>query len=54
MIRVVIADDGVGIAADADGGGLGLAGMRERAALLGGSLEVDAADGTVVRAVLPL
>lgn len=36
------------------GGGLGLVGMRERAQLLGGSLEAGAADGRFrVRAVLP-
>jgi signal transduction histidine kinase len=47
--------NGVGGAADSrNGGGLGLAGMRERAALLGGSLET-ATSGDVfrVRARLP-
>jgi signal transduction histidine kinase len=41
-------------AADADGGGHGIVGMRERASLLGGSLEAGAVDGTFrVRARLP-
>jgi signal transduction histidine kinase len=41
--------------ARADGGGHGVIGMRERAALLGGSLEADARDGHFrVRARLPI
>jgi signal transduction histidine kinase len=41
--------------AGADGGGHGIVGMRERAALLGGTLETAAADGVFsVRARLPL
>ena len=58
---VLIQDDGRGFAAQtvqtlmADGH-LGLAGMRERAALIGGSLVIDSKPeaGTLVRAKLPL
>jgi signal transduction histidine kinase len=47
---LVIEDDGVGFdlsqaAGGEDGRGLGLVGMRERAALLGGSLEIETAPG---------
>jgi signal transduction histidine kinase len=53
-LRVVNALPG-GRAAPADGGGHGLVGMRERAALLGGSLEAGALNGRFeVRATLPL
>jgi signal transduction histidine kinase len=52
---VTIEDDGVGLTAH-DPPGVGLRSMRERAAELGGSLEVGPArhGGTVVRAELPL
>lgn len=58
---VTVQDDGRGFAAQptqklmADGH-LGLAGMRERAALLGGSLEIESKPdaGTLVRACLPI
>ena len=51
---VTCADHGPGISSDAEG--LGIRGMRERAELLGGRLEVSRADGggTAVRATLPL
>ncbi|MGY1754763.1 histidine kinase [Blastococcus sp. SYSU D01042] len=51
---VAVADDGVGIAADAPAG-VGLVSLRERAAELGGSCTVECPPdgGTVVRAVLP-
>ncbi len=52
-----ITDDGVGFAPDAGfPGHLGLSSMRERAELLGGSLELDSAPGrgTTLRATLPL
>ena len=58
---LVIEDDGVGFnpaeAADGEGGrGLGLVGMRERAALLGGSLEIESAPGkgTTIYARVPV
>src|SRR5262249_10893222 len=46
-VLVVVADDGVGIQADADGGGapgrgLGLAAIRERMAGVGGGVLIDA------------
>ncbi len=51
---VEVADDGTGIRHDT-AAGVGLVSMRERAEELGGRCEVlDAAPGTVVRAVLPL
>jgi signal transduction histidine kinase len=53
-----VADDGPGFNPDAAArsGRLGLAGMRERAELLGGSFEVDSAPGagTTVRVWWPL
>ncbi|WP_286931187.1 MULTISPECIES: sensor histidine kinase [Aeromicrobium] len=52
---VEVADDGVGIAADARPG-IGLVSLRERAAELGGSVELRCPDsgGTIVTARLPL
>jgi signal transduction histidine kinase len=46
-VRLVVADDGGGAAANGagDGTGSGLRGMRERAAALGGSFEAGPADG---------
>jgi signal transduction histidine kinase len=57
-IMVEVTDDGPGAAAGAAairGGGVGLAGLRERARLLGGKLEAGSAAerGFVVRAFLP-
>jgi signal transduction histidine kinase len=54
-VVVEIRDDGRGLGtSDTAGTGLGIAGMRERAALLGGGVEIgSSSDGTVVRAVLP-
>lgn len=55
MLRLTVRDDGAGIPPDAVGG-VGLRSLRERAAELGGTLEIAAAEGggTVVRAALPL
>jgi signal transduction histidine kinase len=60
-ITAVVADDGAGIASDSlqrahHSGRLGVSGMRERATLLGGSLEIRrrSAGGTAVQVVLPL
>ena len=54
-LTVEVADDGVGIDADRQAG-VGLVGLRERAAELGGAAEVTCppGGGTVVRARLPL
>jgi len=58
FLTVSIADDGRGISDRdlADGSSLGLAGMRERAMLLGGRLDVHRGNpsGTVVRLTVPL
>lgn len=55
-LLVVVGDDGTGFDPDATGQGRGLAGMRERAALLGGQIEVrsEPGRGTEVFATLPL
>jgi signal transduction histidine kinase len=53
-LQIVVRDDGTGIPADA-APHVGLASMRERAAEVGGRLEIDTgASGTTVRAWLPL
>ena len=56
MIEIEVSDDGVGFEPSLVREGFGLVGMRERAALLGGTLEVDSTRGagTVVRAEIPL
>jgi signal transduction histidine kinase len=52
---MTVADDGCGFAADRPSTGIGLAGMAERVALVGGTLAIDSApgDGTRVRVTLP-
>jgi signal transduction histidine kinase len=55
-LEIVVRDDGRGIGADArPGGGFGLVGMRERIALVHGTLDIDSAAGagTTVRARIP-
>ncbi|MFE7644808.1 sensor histidine kinase [Streptomyces phaeoluteigriseus] len=54
-LRLRIDDDGPSVGTDAGGGGNGLAGMRERAAALGGTIEAGprAGGGFRVLAVLP-
>jgi signal transduction histidine kinase len=53
-LELTISDDGIGLSEDARTG-VGMASMRERAAELGGSVEVHSSPaGTVVRAILPL
>ncbi|HEY1520300.1 MAG TPA: GAF domain-containing protein [Solirubrobacteraceae bacterium] len=55
-VEVVVQDDGRGFDPDGVRAGFGLTGMRERALLAGGRLNVASADGgpTCVTAVLPL
>ncbi len=55
-IEIEIADDGVGFEPTLVREGFGLVGMRERAALLGGTLKVESTrgSGTKVRAQIPL
>ncbi len=49
-LRIEVADDGVGFAADQeDAGGRGLHSLRERAARLGGTLQIQAAPGAGTR-----
>ncbi|HEX8084536.1 MAG TPA: GAF domain-containing sensor histidine kinase [Solirubrobacteraceae bacterium] len=53
-VELSVADDGAGFDPAAATAGFGVAGMRERAALLGGTLDVVSGDdGTTVRASLP-
>jgi two-component system CheB/CheR fusion protein len=58
-VVLIVEDDGVGFTPDGEEephGGLGLLGMRERATLVGGSLEIESApnQGTTVFARFPL
>jgi signal transduction histidine kinase len=53
-LQLEIQDDGVGFDSQTSSEGFGLAGMRERAGLAGGTLSVDSSEqGTLVRACLP-
>ena len=54
--KVVIKDDGIGFSPQDPQSGFGLAGMRERVSLAGGTLEVrsEPGSGTTIRASLPL
>ncbi|PFG40766.1 signal transduction histidine kinase [Georgenia soli] len=56
LLRVQVDDDGRGAAATSDGRGQGLVGMRERAALFGGTLDAGPrpGGGYRVRAEIPL
>ena len=54
LLCVSVADDGCGIAAGRAGGGLGLAGMRERAQALGGRLEIVSQAGAGTRIAFEL
>ena len=55
-LEIVIADDGLGEAAGCDGAGHGLTGMRERAAMYGGSVRAEPVPGGgfLVTARLPV
>ncbi len=54
-VRLEVADNGSGFAFSEEGKGLGLDGMRERALLVGGALEIDSrpGKGTTVRLEVP-
>jgi len=53
-VTVEVRDDGVGFRPDAQTSGFGLAGMRERVYLAGGTVTIDSGEeGVVVRAELP-
>jgi two-component system sensor histidine kinase UhpB len=53
-LHLRVADDGRGFDPGTPVAGFGLAGMRERVLLLGGTLEVDSGpEGTSIEAVLP-
>jgi signal transduction histidine kinase len=54
-LEVIVTDDGVGFEVGASSGGFGLLGMRERATLVGGELELRSTPGvgTTVRFVMP-
>ncbi|MQA75245.1 MAG: GAF domain-containing protein [Solirubrobacterales bacterium] len=55
VVEVTVRDDGDGFDPASAGGGFGLVGMRERVALVGGSLAIDSEPGrgTELRAELP-
>ncbi len=54
-VELLVADDGRGFAFDESEGGLGIAGMRERALLIGGELTIESRPdrGTTVRLTVP-
>ncbi len=56
QIRLQVSDDGCGYDPSQHHSGLGIVGMRERAALLGGTITISSqpSSGTTVEAVLPL
>jgi signal transduction histidine kinase len=54
-LTIEVQDDGVGFDPDSASDGFGLAGMRERVSLAGGTLSVDSGEhGTHVTACLPV
>jgi signal transduction histidine kinase len=55
QVRIEVQDDGIGFDPETVGRGFGLAGVRERVSLAGGTLELSSGDhGTLLRASLPL
>ncbi len=56
VVELTVVDDGRGFTFDQAAGGLGLAGMRERALLVNGDLRVESrpGDGTRVRLRVPI
>jgi two-component system sensor histidine kinase UhpB len=55
-IRLQVGDDGHGFDVSQQHSGLGIVGMRERAALLGGTVSISSrpGQGTIVEAILPI
>ncbi len=55
-VTLLVADNGSGFAFAEEGKGLGLSGMRERALLVGGKLEIDSrpGKGTTVKLEVPI
>ncbi len=54
-VRIEVEDDGVGLHANESAAGFGLAGIRERVSLAGGTVDVGATgNGTLLRARLPM
>lgn len=54
-LTLLVRDDGVGVPAARLAAGDGIRGMRERAEMVGGTLDLNSSDpGTLVRAVLPV
>jgi two-component system sensor histidine kinase UhpB len=55
-VVLIVSDNGSGFAFDDEGKGLGLSGMRERALLVGGALEIDSrpGKGTTVKLQVPV
>ena len=54
-MTIEVQDDGIGFDPDVRTDGFGLAGMRERVYLAGGTLELESTHpGTLVRASLPI
>lgn len=51
-LELTVADDGSGFTPGRNGNGLGIAGMRERALLCGGTVDVDSAPGAGTRVTL--
>jgi two-component system sensor histidine kinase UhpB len=51
-LELVVADDGRGFTPGSNGNGLGIAGMRERALLCGGTIDVESAPGAGTRVTL--
>jgi signal transduction histidine kinase len=56
VVEVRVQDDGAGFDPEQDGAGFGLIGMRERAALVGGTLEISSTPGrgTQLLAIVPI
>jgi signal transduction histidine kinase len=55
-VAIIVRDDGAGFDPSADSAGFGLVGMRERLALVHGTLEIETAPGggTAIRASIPV